>query len=1283
MGEAPAPPPRSIDSQRRASLEEEEAPAAPPRSSTASMEEEAPAPPPRRADSTKSVAAGSASNLSAATNNPFESSLRAAATTNPFESTAATAEEEQQSAPPSAHAPPGAEDNPPQASPPSPTPLEAAAAHDDNVMVRSESEQHAFVVPFDSTTSPTQLSSFEENSEVVNDTYRMMTPGNGSEGGDSFSQQPIIRRSASNRHAFSVPFDNKMSTTDAPTKLPSFQENDEVMNNTNQRTMLDNDGNGSSISQPTHSTQPPPQPQPPQQQQGSRKRTSYQNAIISGGPPAADDDRVYQNAAVAGAAPAAPPRVDMSAQAAYTQPTGGAPAPPPSDAQVYQNAGIAGKSYLTVGGADEPAPPPRVDMFAQAEYNQPAKRCSKCNAKMQFCMCNTNRSGTLGKKSKSGGSVGTALKASGVSSKSRARAQSGGSVGGGDVGRGGEGGRGPIVVPQGNHMVIQAVADGAAAAAAVGTADSLAADVVAAPVQRVDLFAASAVLDVFGGAPVEFVPVSNPNDDDGEDEALNNDGGVNNGAPAPMPAGFKMSEKTRNPNQPPTLPPRSKKQTVGKRIGNWFGLGDPYGRLDPPKLAAKNKGKKWLAQAKAAEAAETAAAAEAEAVATADLEAALDSMTSIQETSFDDDTGKKQKKRRQKQKQPLPPPPAGSNGRGRRIQPKKYHRKPHGVANTLRAARHRMAQGVGLAKREVSLEGKEGTSIKDHHLAVQAYDAFVRKEKTHQRSVGYATTKMNQKYTLRNRAAGRLDNPSGGPGSMNTWALAQSSTVSTMHFSKETRLQENEEERLQEELMSLPEFTPYFTYTLTVVHSIVLLVMMMLSLHTGDFGKIGIFENEIVCSVENLAECPFGFDGKVNLNATRIDPVNPWIGPSQDFLIRFNARLTTCMRTDTTIQAGLALQREQECGTLNSCDTGNPDDGFSCCRHFATDNLGMMSKAACQAARGEWVQQAVAGRLDPQSVLCSEVEEGRVALRPCCQGHKSQCSLTTKTECAFADGVWHIDKELCSEVACLEGVCGSWKAVTQNAAALNELEQPNQGWRFVWPLFMHSGVIHYVLVMFPQYYLGTTIEISVGWLRIMLIYFISGIGGYMTSGLFDPYEITCGANPALFGLIAVGMVELLVSWKVVETPWWELLKQLLIIAFAFMLGTLPFIDNWSHLGGFVCGALAAVIFLPYVAFGKWAQRGRIIALIVSVPLLLILMLFLSIMFNNVGDTSWCPDCYKFSCIKWHSSIACQVDTAAIATSTNGGVSPYRATPFFTDGIEEGPYLDDGSGSGLV
>ena len=133
---------------------------------------------------------------------------------------------------------------------------------------------------------------------------------------------------------------------------------------------------------------------------------------------------------------------------------------------------------------------------------------------------------------------------------------------------------------------------------------------------------------------------------------------------------------------------------------------------------------------------------------------------------------------------------------------------------------------------------------------------------------------------------------------------------------------------------------------------------------------------------------------------------------------------------------------------------------------------------------------------------------------------------------------------------------------------------------------MHAGIIHFALCAGLQLFLGCQIERTAGPIRLCLIYFISGMGGYIVSGIFDSDGVGVGADPAIFGMLAVIAVELFQSWQVVPNRWWELVKLLMVIAVAFIIGTLPFVDNWSHLGGFVFGLFSAIVFLPYITFGK-------------------------------------------------------------------------------------------------
>lgn len=58
-----------------------------------------------------------------------------------------------------------------------------------------------------------------------------------------------------------------------------------------------------------------------------------------------------------------------------------------------------------------------------------------------------------------------------------------------------------------------------------------------------------------------------------------------------------------------------------------------------------------------------------------------------------------------------------------------------------------------------------------------------------------------------------------------------------------------------------------------------------------------------------------------------------------------------------------------------------------------------------------------------------------------------------------------------------------------------------------------------------------------------------------------------GPSGAMFGMLACHIVDLVYCWHQLENPRPVLLKYLLIVAFFFLAGLLPWIDNWSHLFG--------------------------------------------------------------------------------------------------------------------
>ena len=74
----------------------------------------------------------------------------------------------------------------------------------------------------------------------------------------------------------------------------------------------------------------------------------------------------------------------------------------------------------------------------------------------------------------------------------------------------------------------------------------------------------------------------------------------------------------------------------------------------------------------------------------------------------------------------------------------------------------------------------------------------------------------------------------------------------------------------------------------------------------------------------------------------------------------------------------------------------------------------------------------------------------------------------------------------------------------------------------------------------------------------------------------------------------------------------------------------------SLLGGFVFGLPAAIIFVPYITFGKWDSFRKRILLIICIPVLLILFLAGFLTFYLIPDPSFCSFCHYINCVPYAS-----------------------------------------------
>jgi hypothetical protein len=105
-------------------------------------------------------------------------------------------------------------------------------------------------------------------------------------------------------------------------------------------------------------------------------------------------------------------------------------------------------------------------------------------------------------------------------------------------------------------------------------------------------------------------------------------------------------------------------------------------------------------------------------------------------------------------------------------------------------------------------------------------------------------------------------------------------------------------------------------------------------------------------------------------------------------------------------------------------------------------------------------------------------------------------------------------------------------------------------------------------------------ELVIGSLRFALVYFSSGIFGFVLGGNFAPPAIaSTGASGCLFGVLALVLLDLIYRWNERPKPGRELLIILLDIIISFVLGLLPGLDNFSHIGGFLMGLVLGICIL--------------------------------------------------------------------------------------------------------
>ncbi|EPS62694.1 hypothetical protein M569_12091, partial [Genlisea aurea] len=233
------------------------------------------------------------------------------------------------------------------------------------------------------------------------------------------------------------------------------------------------------------------------------------------------------------------------------------------------------------------------------------------------------------------------------------------------------------------------------------------------------------------------------------------------------------------------------------------------------------------------------------------------------------------------------------------------------------------------------------------------------------------------------------------------------------------------------------------------------------------------------------------------------------------------------------------------------------------------------------------------------------------------------------------------------------------------ALDVSKVVHQHQWWRLITCMWLHAGVFHLLANMLSLIVIGIRLEQEFGFVRIGLLYIISGFGGSLLSSLFIQSDLSVGASGALFGLLGGMLSELLTNWTIYANKVAALLTLVVIIAINLAVGILPHVDNFAHIGGFISGFLLGFVFLIRPQFGWVNQRyavssseaeaakpkfkayQRVLWLLSLILLIVGFTVGLVLLFRGEDLNHHCSWCHYLSCVptsRWKCNaqpVSCQ------------------------------------------
>ena len=150
----------------------------------------------------------------------------------------------------------------------------------------------------------------------------------------------------------------------------------------------------------------------------------------------------------------------------------------------------------------------------------------------------------------------------------------------------------------------------------------------------------------------------------------------------------------------------------------------------------------------------------------------------------------------------------------------------------------------------------------------------------------------------------------------------------------------------------------------------------------------------------------------------------------------------------------------------------------------------------------------------------------------------------------------------------------------EGAFSLLYLIRNGEYYRLVTAMFLHADISHLANNMILLYFGGEIVEKTVGRIRYLILFFLSGICGNLFSAVYElstgSFYESIGASGAVFGL--VGGLFYLVLAKKGRAAGMSVQRMVLMIALSLYSGFQSvMVNNAAHLGGLLGGFLLAFL----------------------------------------------------------------------------------------------------------